>query len=191
MSSAILEQISAGASAIQLQRMAITQGMRALRDVALDHVRKGETSLEEVERVLGEAIDDSAVVALQPPRVLLADDDPMVRHLATSILVSGGYRVRQARDGVEALSIIDAGEDIALVVTDLRMPGLGGDGLVQQLRSRVQTAMLPIIVLTGSDEFDTEVKLMDAGADDYIRKPIDPPRFLARVKAALRRAGVS
>lgn len=191
MSSAMLEQISTGASAIQLQRMAITQGMRALRDVALDLVRKGETSLEEVERVLGEAIDDSAVVALQPPRVLLADDDPMVRHLATSILESGGYRVRQARDGVEALSIIDAGEDVSLVVTDLRMPGLGGDGLVQQLRSRVQTAMLPIIVLTGSDEYDTEVKLMDAGADDYIRKPIDPPRFLARVKAALRRAGVS
>lgn len=191
MSSTILEQISTGASAIQLQRMAIAQGMRALRDVALDLVRKGETSLEEVERVLGEAIDDSAVVALQPPRVLLADDDPMVRHLATSILESGGYRVRQARDGVEALSIIDAGEDVALVVTDLRMPGLGGDGLVQQLRSRVQTAMLPIIVLTGSDEYDTEVKLMDAGADDYIRKPIDPPRFLARVKAALRRAGVS
>jgi len=191
MSSAMLEQISTGASAIQLQRMAITQGMRALRDVALDLVRKGETSLEEVERVLGEAIDDSAVVALQPPRVLLADDDPMVRHLATSILESGGYRVRQARDGVEALAIIDAGEDVSLVVTDLRMPGLGGDGLVQQLRSRVQTAMLPIIVLTGSDEYDTEVKLMDAGADDYIRKPIDPPRFLARVKAALRRAGVS
>ena len=191
MSSAMLEQISAGASAIQLQRMAITQGMRALRDVALDHVRKGETSLEEVERVLGEVADDGPAVALQPPRVLLADDDPMVRHLATSILESGGYRVRQARDGVEALAIIDAGEDVALVVTDLRMPGLGGDGLVQQLRSRVQTAMLPIIVLTGSDEYDTEVKLMDAGADDYIRKPIDPPRFLARVKAALRRAGVS
>ena len=191
MSSAMLEQISAGASAIQLQRMAITQGMRALRDVALDHVRKGETSLEEVERVLGEAIDDGAPVALLPPRVLLADDDPMVRHLATSILESGGFRVRQARDGVEALEIIDAGEDVSLVVTDLRMPGLGGDGLVRQLRSRVQSAMLPIIVLTGSDEYDTEVKLMDAGADDYIRKPIDPPRFLARVKAALRRAGVS
>jgi len=46
-------------------------------------------------------------------------------------------------------------------------------------------------VLTGSDEYATEARLMDAGADDYIRKPIDPPRFLARVKAALRRAGVS
>ena len=71
------------------------------------------------------------------------------------------------------------------------MPGMGGDGLVTQLRARVQTAMLPVIILTGSDEHDTEAQLMDAGADDYIRKPIDPPRFLARVKAALRRAGVS
>ena len=190
-SSGMMEQISAGTSALQLQRLAITQGMRPLRDVALDHVRKGETSLEEVERVLGEVADDGPLVAQSPPSVLLADDDQMVRLLATTILESGGYRVRQARDGAEALAIIDAGEDIALVVTDLRMPGLGGDGLVKQLRTRVQTAMLPIIVLTGSDEYETEAMLMDAGADDYIRKPIDPPRFLARVKAALRRAGVS
>jgi type IV pilus assembly protein PilB len=190
-SPAMVEQISAGTSALQLQRLAISQGMRPLRDVALDHVRKGETSLEEVERVLGEVADDGPLVPPPPPSVLLADDDSMVRLLATTILESGGYRVRQARDGAEALAIIDAGEDIALVVTDLRMPGLGGDGLVQQLRSRVRTAMLPIIVLTGSDEYETEAMLMDAGADDYIRKPIDPPRFLARVKAALRRAGVS
>ena len=190
-SSTMVDQIASGATAMQLQRLAIAQGMRPLRDVVLDHVRKGDTSLEEVERVLGEAADDGPLAAPPPPCVLLADDDAMLRLLATSILESGGYRVRQARDGTEALAIIAAGEDVALVVTDLRMPGLGGDGLVLQLRSRIQTAMLPIIVLTGSDEYDTEAKLMDAGADDYIRKPIDPPRFLARVKAALRRAGVS
>lgn len=187
----MMEQISAGATAIQLQRTAITQGMRPLREVALDHVRKGETTLEEVERVLGEIADDGPMVPPPPPSILFADDDPMLRHLATSILETGGYRVCQARDGAEALSIIESGEDIALVITDLRMPGMGGDGLVKQLRSRMQTSMLPVIILTGSDEHDLEVQLMDAGADDYIRKPIDPPRFLARVKAALRRAGVS
>ena len=130
-----MEQISAGTSGLQLQRTAIAQGMRPLRDVALEHVRRG--------------------------------------------------------DSKEPLAIVESGEDIALAITDLQMPGLGGDGLVRQLRSRMQTAMLPVIILTGSDEHDTEVELMDAGADDYIRKPIDPPRFLARVKAALRRAGVS
>ena len=141
--------------------------------------------------MLGEVADDGPLAPPSPPSVLFADDDPMLRHLATAILESGGYRVRQARDGNEALAMVESGEDIALVITDLQMPGLGGDGLVRQLRSRMQTAMLPVIILTGSDEHDTEVALMDAGADDYIRKPIDPPRFLARVKAALRRAGVS
>ena len=136
----MMEQISAGTSALQLQRTPIAQGMRPLRDVALEHVRRG--------------------------------------------------------DSKEALAIVESGEDIALVITDLQMPGLGGDGQIKQLRSRMQTAMLPVIILTASDEHDTEVALtevalMDAGADDDIRQPIDPTRFLARVKAALRRAGVS
>jgi DNA-binding response OmpR family regulator len=169
--------------------------MRPMREVAIERVRLQETTLEEVERVLGEVADDGGGAALAqpagPPTILLVDDDLMLRHLATEILQSGGYRVMQAEDGGAALQIVDSGQDIALVVTDLRMPGMDGEAVLRRLRSRVATAMLPIIVLTGSDEHDTEVRLMDAGADDYIRKPIDPPRFLARVKAALRRAGVS
>ena len=165
--------------------------MRPLRDVVLEHVRNGDTTLEEVERVLGEVADDGPATPPLAPAILFADDDLMLRHLATTILESGGYRVRQARDGAEALAIIDSGDDIALVVTDLQMPLMGGMEVLHRLRGTLRTAMLPVIVLTGSDEHDTEVRLMDAGADDYIRKPIDPPRFLARVKAALRRAGVS
>ncbi len=190
-SSSMMDQIVAGATAPALERMAVTQGMRPLREVVLDHVRKGETTLEEVERVLGEVADDAPAGAPAAPCILFADDDPVLRHLATAILESGGYRVKQARDGVEALALLDSGEDFALLITDLRMPGMSGDILVRELRGKVQTSMLPVIVLTGADEHDTEVELMDAGADDYIRKPIDPPRFIARVKAALRRAGVS
>ena len=190
-SSGMVDQISAGATAAQLQRTAIAQGMRPLRDVALEHVRNGATTLEEVERVLGEVGDDSAPTAPTTPAVLFVDDDAMLRHLATTILETNGYRVRQARDGAEALAIIESGDDISLVITDLQMPGIDGSELVNRLRGNRQTAMMPVIVLTGSDQQDAEVRLMDAGADDYIRKPIDPPRFLARVKGALRRAGVS
>jgi type II secretory ATPase GspE/PulE/Tfp pilus assembly ATPase PilB-like protein/CheY-like chemotaxis protein len=189
-SSSMIEQIAAGATAAQLQRSAITQGMRPLREVALEHVKNGETTLEEVERVLGEAADEGAAVAAAPA-ILFVDDDPMLRLLATTILESEGYRVRQARDGHEALGIIDGGDDIALVITDLQMPVMDGAEMIRRLRGTLRTAMLPVIVLTGTDEHDSEVRLMDAGADDYIRKPIDPPRFNARVKAALRRAGVS
>ena len=190
-SSTMMDQIVAGATAPALQRMAVTQGMRPLREVVLDHVRKGETTLEEVERVLGEVAEDGPSGPPTAPCILLADDDAVLRHLATVVLESGGYRVKQARDGEEALAMLDGGDDFALVITDLHMPGMSGDALVRALRGKVQTAMLPVIVLTGSDEQDREVEIMDAGADDYIRKPIDPPRFIARVKAALRRAGVS
>ncbi|MEP6620557.1 MAG: ATPase, T2SS/T4P/T4SS family [bacterium] len=191
LNSSISEQIAAGATAPQLQRAAIAQGMRPLRDVTLEHVRSGVTTLEEVERVLGEVADDAPHTPQLAPAILIADDDTMLRHMASTILESAGYRVRQAKDGFEALGTIDGGEDIALLITDLRMPGMDGDEVVRRLRAKVQTSMLPVIVLTGADEEDTEVRLMEAGADDYIRKPIDPPRFLARVKAALRRAGVS
>jgi type II secretory ATPase GspE/PulE/Tfp pilus assembly ATPase PilB-like protein/ActR/RegA family two-component response regulator len=188
------EQIAAGATAPQLQRLAVAQGMRPLREVALDRVRNQETTLEEVERVLGEAAEEPTIGVVAPggpPSILLADDDAMLRHLATAILESGGYRVVQATDGAAAIAILESGQDISMVITDLRMPGMDGEEVVKALRRKVSTALLPLIVLTGSDEHDTEVRLMDAGADDYIRKPIDPPRFLARVKAALRRAGVS
>jgi type II secretory ATPase GspE/PulE/Tfp pilus assembly ATPase PilB-like protein/ActR/RegA family two-component response regulator len=184
------EQIGSGATAHQLQRLAVVQGMRLMREVALERVANGETTLAEVERVLGEATEEAPTHAQAAPTILLADDDDVLRRLASTILKSGGYRVLEARDGVEALSIVDSGEEIALVITDLRMPRLGGDEVVTRLRSKVSTGMLPVVVLTGTDEFDAEVRLMEAGAGDYIRKPIDPPRFLARVKAALRRAGV-
>ena len=191
---ALGDQIVSGATASQLQRAAVAQGMRPLREAALARVRLGETTLEEVERVLGEAADDgasTAAAAPAPPTVLLTDDDTMLRYLAASILEASGYRVLQAKDGAEALEVIATGQDISLLVTDLQMPGMGGEELVQRLRAHMTTSLLPVIVLTGSDMYETEARLMDAGADDYIRKPIDPPRFLARVKAALRRAGVS
>lgn len=191
MTFALLEQVAGGATAAHLQRAAIAQGMRPLRTVALEQVRSGLTTLEEVERVLGEVSDDTPAAPPANPTILLVDDDAMLRLLATSILESGGYRVRSVGNGNEALAFLDGGADVDLVLTDLHMPEMNGHELVRQLRNGLNTSLLPVIVLTGSDERDTEVELMDAGADDYIRKPIDPPRLLARVKASLRRAGVS
>ena len=189
--SSIVDQISAGATAATLQRAAITQGMRPLRTVALEQVRNGVTTLEEVERVLGEVADEAAPAPAGPPHIVLVDDDVMLRHLAASILESGGYRVRSTGSATEALAFVEGADDVALLVTDLHMPEMDGHELLRRVRASANSAMLPVIVLTGSDEHDSEVQLMDDGADDYIRKPIDPPRFLARVKASLRRAGVT
>jgi DNA-binding response OmpR family regulator len=82
------------------------------------------------------------------------------------------------------------GEAIGLIITDLHMPTMGGADLLKAVRASTEAASIPVIVLTGSDQPDEETLLIDAGADDYIRKPINPERFVARVRAALRRASL-
>jgi DNA-binding response OmpR family regulator len=75
------------------------------------------------------------------------------------------------------------------MVLDLDMPKVGGSEVLGRVRSTLATAALPVVVLTGTNDPDAEIRLMENGADDYIRKPIDSPRFVARIRAALRRAG--
>src|SRR5690606_10768116 len=121
------------------------------------------------------------------PRVLVADDDPETVLLARTVLENAGFEVADAPDGDDALARIEA-EPFALVILDLNMPRLDGRDVLKRLKGRVATAGIPVVVLTGSDSVDDEVLVMEEGAADYIRKPIDPPRFIARVRAALRRA---
>ena len=68
------------------------------------------------------------------------------------------------------------------------MPNVGGREVLAAVRSTVATAGMPVIVLTGTTDQDAEIEVMEAGADDYIRKPLDPRKFMVRVKATLRRA---
>jgi two-component system phosphate regulon response regulator PhoB len=119
--------------------------------------------------------------------VLVVDDDAVIRRLASALLERVPLRVSEADDGPLALAMIEAGSDPALMILDLDMPTMSGRDVLVRLRSNPRTATLPVIVLTGSEARDDEAALMDAGADDYIKKPIDPTRFVARVKALLRR----
>jgi CheY-like chemotaxis protein len=121
--------------------------------------------------------------------VLLVDDDSIVRSMARALLEKNGLTVAEVPDGVAALERLATGAPPSLVVLDLEMPRLDGREVLRRLRADVRTAGLPVIVLTGAEGGTAEVELMEAGADDYIRKPMDPPRFVARVRAALRRAG--
>ena len=178
-----------GATSSQLHRIAIATGMKPLRMSAIDRVRSGETTLEEIDRELGESDPDAVVVATQP-HILIAEDDPVIRALALSLLATAGYRVSEAVDGVAALELLGATRDVSLVVLDLGMPRMNGRDVLVKLRGAVSTSGLPVIVLTGTTDDQTEIEIMNAGADDYVRKPLNPERFVARVKAALRRVGM-
>jgi CheY-like chemotaxis protein len=156
------------------------------------------TALQEIDRVFG---DSSATTSNDPaaqvpeaaktafPRILVVDDDNVQLALSRAVLERAGFEVVTAGDGNEGFSHAAAG-GFDLMVTDLHMPNLDGSGLVRRVRGHVDTASLPIIVVTGSDDCEDEVAIMNAGADDYMRKPVEPLRLTARVNAALRRAGV-
>ena len=119
--------------------------------------------------------------------VLVADDDPLIRLLARTVLEADGLTAAEAEDGVDALKQIEERPDIDLLVLDLDMPRLDGQGVLGRLKRDVRTAGLPVIVLTASANPADEARALERGAADYIRKPIDPPRFQARVRAVLRR----
>ena len=117
-------------------------------------------------------------------RVLLADDEPGIRKVVRDAFEREGHEVVAAIDGQEALERFEEGE-FDLVVTDLAMPRLGGLELVQEIRRRKSAT--PILVLTVKNEEREKVRLLDAGADDFVTKPFGVAELLARARALLRR----
>ena len=181
-------RIASGAPVQELQKIAISGGLRPMQEVALERVGAGETTLEEIARVLGELPEKT--VRRSTSDEILVDDDPVNRKVARGLLEKAGFQVSEASDGVAALEQLENGT-YDLVVLDLMMPRLDGYGVLTRLRSSARTVGLPVVVLTGSGDADAEVRLMEAGADDYVRKPIDPQRLVARIKAALRRVAAA
>ena len=115
------------------------------------------------------------------------DDDADTRLLLRRALESAGFRVGEAADGPDALAILGGPTPYDLVTLDLQMPTMHGLQVLNVIRSRVALATLPVVVATGSDDPIVEMELFEAGADDFIVKPVDPPRFILRIQAVLRR----
>lgn len=118
-------------------------------------------------------------------RILVVDDEPGIRKVVRDGLERAGYEVETAVDGDEALGCLEERE-FDLVVTDLAMPRKGGVELVREIR---RTSPVPVLVLTVRHEEREKVRLLDAGADDYVTKPFGVQELLARVRALLRRRG--
>jgi len=122
------------------------------------------------------------------PLVMVVDDDPMSRVFARTLLELEGCRVIEAEDGRAALDILGEGDERpSLVILDLSMPRMDGEELLRNLRATVGAGELSVIVLTSTSDMNTEIRLVEAGADDYVRKPVEPRLFMSRVSAALRR----
>jgi type II secretory ATPase GspE/PulE/Tfp pilus assembly ATPase PilB-like protein/ActR/RegA family two-component response regulator len=172
-----------------LMRVATEGGMRTLHEVGLEWVTAAKTTLVEVERVLGQGLDDlDATSGVGPPRILLVDDDEEARLLMRTLLERDGYEVEEAEDGHRALDLLKTDQDFKLIVLDLAMPGLDGRQVLDQIRGSVDTAALPVLIRTATGSDELEAELLEAGADDYVEKSVDANRFMARVHAVMRRA---
>jgi DNA-binding response OmpR family regulator len=119
-------------------------------------------------------------------RVLIADDDAVVRDVVRRYLERDGIEVRVAGDGNEALRVL-GNERIDVAVLDVMMPGPNGLSLCRTLRQGGDYTV-PVILLTALSEEDDRIAGLEAGADDYVTKPFSPRELALRVRSVLRRA---
>jgi two-component system, OmpR family, KDP operon response regulator KdpE len=118
-------------------------------------------------------------------RILVVDDESGIRKVVRDALEREGHEVVTAVDGQEATELAE-NQTFDLLVTDLAMPRKSGLDLVREIR---RASSIPILVLTVRGEEREKVRLLDAGADDYVTKPFGVEELLARARALLRRPG--
>jgi two-component system KDP operon response regulator KdpE len=116
------------------------------------------------------------------PRLLLVDDEPQILRALTPALQAAGYAVETAATGQCALTLL-AAEPCDVIILDLGLPDLDGKAVIVRVR---EWSDAPIIVLSARDLESEKVAALDAGADDFVNKPVGVAELLARVRAALR-----
>ena len=126
-------------------------------------------------------------MATAAQKILVVEDDPDIRKLVQYHLARERYKVLEAEDGENALKLIQR-EKPNLIVLDLMLPGLSGQEICKILKSKPDTAALPILMLTAKAGEADKVLGLETGADDYLTKPFSPREMVARVKAILRRS---
>lgn len=121
--------------------------------------------------------------AIRLNHLLLADDDPNIRALVRYVMTREGYRVHEARDGVEAMKIMECSA-VDIAILDVMMPHMDGFELCEYIRQHYD---IPIILLTAKDQLSDKEQGYLKGTDDYVTKPFEPEELLFRVKALFRR----
>ena len=117
-------------------------------------------------------------------KILVVDDEPLIRKLVTDFLKREGYITIEADDGRKAMDLFFEEEQIDLIILDVMLPEYDGFTVCREIRKK---SMVPIIMLTARGEEFDEIFGLDIGADEYISKPFSPNILIARVNAVLRR----
>jgi DNA-binding response OmpR family regulator len=119
--------------------------------------------------------------AAEAVRVLVADDDPLIRDVLRTILDLEGVAVVTAHDGEATLAELATDPVPHVLVLDVMMPGIDGLEVCRRVRSDPRTARIPVILLTARDRDEDRVAGLEAGADDYLTKPFSPLALIERI----------
>jgi len=209
---AVREAISSKAITDGIRKIAEGEGFQTMSMDGIMKAIQGMTTIEEVFRIAPpeisgtpeekiiqpivqeKAIPDedlsqemsSSLSTIRPSKVLLADDNEMMVKILSNILESEGYLVSAAGNGLEAYKLA-VQEKPDIIITDFIMPVMDGAALIKKLKSQLATRYIPIIMLTAKDKEDAEVEGINAGADDYLTKPVDAKKLLGRVNRLLKK----
>ena len=118
--------------------------------------------------------------------IVVADDDPDILELVLLRLEMGGHRVIGARNGAQALELARS-ELPDLCILDVQMPHMSGFEVLHALRAEEPTRTMPVLLLTASVQDNDVIRGLEAGADDYLRKPFSPVDLETRIAALLQR----
>ena len=121
--------------------------------------------------------------------VLVADDDPDTVEVMAFLLERDGYQVLKAYNGYETMHMVDTWRP-DLVLLDVRMPGADGYAVCRHIKANPQTAFIPVVMITHVRGLDNRITGVDAGADDFLNKPVNEVELAARVRSLLRMKGL-
>src|SRR5512146_3095046 len=116
-------------------------------------------------------------------RILVVDDEEPIREIVTSMLANAGYSCKQAGSGMEALAILESGEQFELILSDLMMAELDGIGLLERTKERFPD--LPVVMVTAVHDISVALAAIRNGAYDYLLKPFEREQLLNTVSRAL------
>jgi len=206
------ELISNKAHQGEMLKVARTLGMRTLAESGIRKVLEGLTTIEEVESVCDvrdsegkpehgvnlsaptkEEIKEISAVTADLRRavnkrfmILVVDDEEDIRRILKTRLTKEGYEVVEAVDGEQGVQAAYQRRP-NLIIMDVMMPELDGVSATKKIKSHLETASIPVVMLTAKTDSASEIEALDAGADDYICKPFDHEKLVARIRMLLKR----
>ncbi len=131
-------------------------------------------------------VDLKSVVRSNSPTILIVDRQQMILSTIEGLLKQEGYAVHQAQSGLEALKLADSLQP-DVVLTELSLPQMDGVRLYEEIRKNSSLRETRVVIFTAKASPEDEARLLDMGVDDFVAKPLQPLRLLARIRKALRR----